>query len=285
MILEKKIKGFIQLFRPELPFAAGVCIILGEFIGLGRFPSIREALLGFMCGFFISGSALVSNDYFDLEVDKVNAPERPLPSGVISPSEAIILTILATMIGLAASLVIGFYALILSIIFWWVGFLYNWRFKQTGLLGNLMVASSVAFTVILGGITVGQPFNRLVWFFSLIAFLIDLAEEIAGDAMDVEGDKKRNSKSIAIMLGKNAALRISGAVFVLIVLISFIPVFLGWLGIAYLVVISITDLLVLFFTAKLLKSQTPKEGRGYMRWIYLGGLLGMLAFIIGQAFS
>jgi geranylgeranylglycerol-phosphate geranylgeranyltransferase len=280
----KKIKGLIQLFRPELPFSAGICVLLGEIVALGGFPSIREAVLGFMCGFFISGSALVSNDYFDLEVDRINSPDRPLPSGAVSPSEAIFLAALAMLIGLAASFAISIQAFILSVIFGAVGILYNWRYKQAGLLGNLMVASSVAITFILGGLAVGQPFNKIVWFFSLTAFLIDLGEEIAGDAMDIEGDKQRSSKSIAIMYGKDFALRISSAIFFLVVLISFIPYLFGWLGITYLVFIFCADIITIFSTVKLLKSQTPEEGRKYMRWIYVGATIGMVAYIVAQIF-
>ena len=226
-MLSRKIKGIVQLFRPELPFSAGVCVVLGEIVALGGFPSTRETILGFVCGFFISGSALVSNDYFDLEVDKVNSPDRPLPSGAVSPAETILLAAVAMIIGLAASFAISIPALILSIVFGLVGVLYNWRFKQEGLLGNLMVASSVAITFILGGLTVGRPFSAIVLFFSLTAFLVDFGEEIAGDAMDIEGDKKRASKSLAIMRGKDMALRISGTVFFILVLISFIPYILG----------------------------------------------------------
>jgi geranylgeranylglycerol-phosphate geranylgeranyltransferase len=282
--LKKKLKGIIQLFRPELPFAAGVCVFLGEIVALGGFPSIREAVIGFTCGFFISGSALISNDYFDLEVDKVNAPNRPLPSGAVSPTEAILLAAIAMLIGLAASFAISIPALILSIVFGSIGVLYNWRYKQAGLLGNLMVASSVGITFILGGLAVGQPFNPIVWFFSLTAFLIDFGEEIAGDAMDVEGDKRRASKSIAITRGKTFALRISGGVFLLVFLISFIPYFMGWLGITYLITICLANTITLISTMKLLKSQTPEEGRKYMRWIYMGALFGMLAYITAQFF-
>ncbi len=284
-ILNAKIKSIIQLFRPELPFSAGVCVLLGEIAALGGFPSVREGLLGFACGFFISGSALVSNDYFDLEVDRVNAPSRPLPSGMVSPSEAILLAVIAMTIGLAASFAISVNALILSLVFGAVGVFYNWRFKQTGLLGNLMVAASVGITFILGGLAVGHPFSAIVWFFSLTAFLIDLGEEIAGDAMDMEGDKQRDSRSIAIMYGKKFALRISGGVFLLLVLISFIPYFAGWLGITYLVIICFADAITLFSIAKLLKSQTPDQGRKYMRWIYIGALFAMLAYIIAQFFA
>jgi geranylgeranylglycerol-phosphate geranylgeranyltransferase len=283
-MLKRKAKGIIQLFRPELPFSAGVCVILGEIVALSGFPSFREIILGFLCGFFISGSALVSNDYFDLEVDRINSPNRPLPSGAVSPSETIVLATIAMVIGLAASFAISTPALFLSLVFGIVGVLYNWRFKQKGLWGNLMVASSVAITFILGGLAVGHPFNSIVWFFSLTAFLIDLGEEIAGDAMDMEGDKQRTSKSIAIVLGKDIALRISGSVFFVLVLISFIPYILGWLGVAYLIIISFADCITIFSTVKLLKSQTPVEGRRYMRWIYIGALFAMLAYIVAQFF-
>jgi geranylgeranylglycerol-phosphate geranylgeranyltransferase len=188
-------------------------------------------------------------------------------------------------VGLAASFAISVQALILSLVFGLVGILYNWRFKQEGLLGNLMVAASVAITFILGGLAVGHPFSAIVWFFSLTAFLVDLGEEIAGDAMDIEGDKKRTSKSIAIIKGKDIALRISGSVFFLLVLISFIPYIFGWLGITYLIIISFADCITIFSTVKLLKSKTPDEGRRYMRWIYIGALFAMLAYIAAQFFS
>ena len=283
--MRTKFKGYIQLFRPELPFAAGVCVVLGEIVALGTFPAFRSIFLGFVCGFFLSGTALVLNDYFDLEVDRVNAPERPLPSGMVSPREAVILSIIATLLGLVAALVINVSAFVLSIIFWIIGVLYNWKFKQSGLPGNLMVSASVAITFILGGIAVGDPWNEIVWVFSLLAFLIDLGEEIAGDAMDMEGDQKRGSRSIAIRRGKSFALRISSYLFGLVILVSFVPLLLGWMGIGYLVMIALMDPAMIFFSAKLLKSRTPEEGRSYMRRIYLIALFGMLAFILGQFFA
>ena len=281
-MIAKKLKGIIQIFRSELPFAAGICVVLGEIVALGKFPPIRELTLGFLCGFFISGSAIVLNDYFDLEVDKVNAPDRPLPAGMITPREAILLTVLATLIGLAASFLLGLSLFVLSAAFWWIGFLYNRKFKEAGLLGNLMVSSSVGITFVLGGMAVGEPWNKVVWCFALIAFFIDLGEEIAGDAMDMQGDKKRDSRSIAIVRGRSFALVISSLLFGLVILISLIPVIFRWLGTSYLLMIFITDVLIIVFTIRLLKSVTPEEGRSSMRGIYLGALFGMLAFIVGQ---
>ncbi len=282
MAIVRKIKGIFQLFRVELPFAAGLCVIAGELIVAGRFIYPHELVLGFLVGFFISSSSLILNDYFDIESDKINAPTRPLPSGKVKPSEVIVLTIITTLIGLVAAWLIGIIAFVVAIVFWVIGFLYNWKLKETGLLGNFMVSCSVAITFIFGGIVVGEPLNKIVWFFSFIVFFIDLGEEIASDAMDEEGDKKRRSKSIAITKGKEYAIHISSGLFAVVVVISFIPFILQWLGIAYLVMITIMDTIIIFSTIKLLNSKTSKERRLYLRLIYLGATVSLLAFIIGQ---
>lgn len=274
----------IELIRPELPFAAGICVMIGEIIAFGGFPSFPKLLLGFMWGFFLSSPAMIINDYFDIEVDKINSPNRPLPSGLIQPAAAIVLAVITTLIGMAVSAFIGRTAVLLYIIFWLVGFLYNWKLKEMGLLGNLLVSSSVAITFILGGIVVGEPWNQTIWILSLMVFLFDLGEEIAADAMDIEGDKKRNIKSIAILIGKKNALRISATLFVLMIIVSFLPVLWNLLGTSYFIIISITDIIIFFFIVKLLKSQTIEDGRSSIRGMYLCGLLGMIAIIIGNVF-
>jgi len=280
MSIGRKIKGIYQLFRVELPFAAGICVIAGELLGIGGHISFYQILLGFLSGFFISSSALILNDYFDIESDKINAPTRPLPSGKVKPSEVILLTIITTIIGLVAALLISLITFSVGIVFWIIGFLYNWKLKETGLFGNIMVSCSVAITFIFGGIAVGQPWNKIVWFFSFIVFFIDLGEEIGSGAMDEKGDRKRRSKSIAITKGKDYTLRISSGLFSIVVMISFIPFILQLLGIAYFIMIAIMDTIIIFSTVKLLKSKTPKEGRLYLRLIYLGATVSLLAFII-----
>jgi geranylgeranylglycerol-phosphate geranylgeranyltransferase len=281
-MLSKKIRGMIALFRPELPLAAAICVTTGQVLAAGKLPPLHTGILGFVCGFTLSSAALILNDYFDYEVDRINAPHRPLPSGAVSRAEVIGLTAVTTLVGLSAAWMLGFDALIISVIFWLIGFLYNWRGKQTGLPGNLMVSASVGVTYILGAVTMHAPWNRIVWTFSLMAFFIDLGEEIAGDAMDMEGDKKRGSRSLALLKGKRFALRISAALWGLVILLSFVPALMGWLGIIYLIPILITDILLVFFAIRLLKSQTPEQGRQAMRGAYLGATLGIIAFLLGR---
>lgn len=281
MHVRRKLKGISQLIRLDLSFAAAICVVAGEILALSGIPSLGQIIAGFSCGFFISASALVLNDYFDLESDRINAPNRPLPSGIVSKSEIIYLTVFTTLLGLYSAFVLGMSVLIIGIIFWIIGVLYNWKLKRTGLLGNIMVASSVAITFIIGGIAVGNPWNVTVWSFGLMAFLVDLGEEISADAMDLEGDKLQNSKSIAIVWGRKVALKVSSLLFGLVILVSFFPLIFGNLGNIYLLAMAIINANIIYFVYKLLKSKTDLEGRKYIIGIYRGIMVGIVVMVVG----
>jgi len=126
------------------------------------------------------------------------------------------------------------------------------------------------------------PCARMMWLMALGAFLIDLAEEIAGDAMDMQGDKLLGSRSLALQFGRTAALRVSAGLFALVFILTPLPLILGWLGIQYLLAILVADTALVYFTVKLLRSKDSKEGVFAMRGIYLGFTAGMIVYILGQ---
>lgn len=266
----------LGLLKPELPVAAGVCVVVGQAMALGEMPEARLALLGFLIGFLISGAEMVSNDLFDLEVDRVNHPERPLPSGQVSVSEVIFFTIVLSFCGLLIAaflgpLVLGFTALI-----WVMGMLYNWRLKSLGLPGNIMVAISVGTTFVLGGMMTERLDSGLVWTFALMAALFDLAEEVSGGVMDAEGDALRGSRSLAILYGRKAALTVVTLLFAAFVALSIFPFIMGWLGLPYLALIALADAAVMYLVSRLWKAKKPEQGRRVQRTLYLI----MMGFII-----
>lgn len=281
MKLGKKLKGIAQLVRLDLSLSAAVCVVAGSIIAFAGVPATKDIIAGFGCGFFISASALILNDYFDIESDKVNAPHRPLPSGAVTKNEIIYLTILTTIVGLYSAFLLSTSVLIVGVIFWSIGFLYNWRLKRTGVLGNIMVASSVGITFVLGAMAVGNPWDVTAWSFALMAFLIDFGEEISADAMDLEGDKVMGSRSIAIIWGRSAALKVSGALFSLVVLVSFLPLVFGDLGYIYLLTMVIIDANIIYFGTRLMRSGVDGEGRSYIKGIYRGIMVGIVILVLG----
>ena len=274
-----KIQGLFSLFRFELPLTAGVCVIFGELLASGRLPSAAEMLLGFLSVFCISAAALILNDYFDIEIDRINAPERALPAGLVTEREVVLLFVVVSMLGFVTACMISLEAFIVVVLVWVLGLFYNWRFKKSGLFGNLIVCISVGMTFILGGIAVNKPFEPIVWFFAFWVMLIDLGEEIAADAMDMEGDREAGSHSLAVVLGRENALKISGKIFLLVVAASSIPFLLGWFEWIYLFPVFLSDGVILYSTMRLLDSRTVNR-RVYIRRIYLSGLVSLLMLII-----
>lgn len=275
----RRLHGLVRLFRFELPFAAGSCVLLGQVLALGARPAVATMALGFAAMFCVSATALILNDYFDVETDRVNAPHRPLPSGDARPRDALLLSVVVALAGLAASAAIGAVAFITALVIWVIGVLYNWRFKRAGVLGNLMVAVSVGMTFIFGGITVGRPLSVHAWWFGAIAFLMDLAEEIAADAMDAEGDRLIGSSSVAIVHGRAFALRLSAFIFGVLVAVSLVPFLLGLIEAIYLLPIAIMDVVTLYAAIRLLdvRLATP---RAHIRAIYLSGLAAVVLFLV-----
>ena len=274
-----KIIAYFRLFRFELPFTAGICVILGELLALGTVPRISDLILGFSSMFFIAATALILNDYFDIEIDKINAPERPLPAGLVSKQEVLILSIVVALAGLITSALAGLVAFLVAAVVWLVGLAYNRRFKRSGLPGNLMVALSVGMTFVYGGIVVGHSTDGIVWWFGLLALLFDLGEEIAADAMDVEGDKLIGSRSLAIMIGPQNALKVSAGVFSAVIFVSLLPFFFRWLKPIYLVPLALMDSIIIYSLYRLLTPGVDRPRR-FIRYIYLGGSLSILLFIL-----
>ena len=273
------IKASLTLIRPDLSIAAGICVLTGQLLALGEMSTPIQALAGFFSVAMISGAILALNDCLDVASDMINAPRRPIPSGMISLKAAYAIAVTLFIAGLGLSAVTGLLSLAAGVVLAIVGILYNWKFKKTGLPGNLMVSFSVGMTFVYGGITVGLPFEKTVLFFGLLAAALDLGEEIAADAMDMEGDKEINSNSIAIKFGKEMALRISSGIFAFVVLLTIVPFVLGWFRPVYLIPFIVMDVIIFYAVKSLIRSKSD-EGRGYVKWIYRGSTAAILAFLV-----
>jgi geranylgeranylglycerol-phosphate geranylgeranyltransferase len=274
-----KIKAVLKLMRIDLAFSAGICVIMGQVFALDHFARWTIMLFGFFAVFLISSAILVLNDIIDLETDRINAPDRPIPSGMVKKSEALLLFWVMMGVGLYLSYTLNTFAFVISVILAIVGFLYNRFFKKCGLAGNLMVSFSVGMTFIFGSVSTGQLLNKTAIFFGLIAALIDLGEEIMADAMDMKGDELINSQSLAIKYGKIQAVKTSYIIFSIVILLSFVPFSLGWFKMIYLIPILIMDISIVIPLIRIRKSEDILI-RQYIRHIYLGATLSLLIFLI-----
>jgi geranylgeranylglycerol-phosphate geranylgeranyltransferase len=270
-----------ELIRIDLAFGAGFFLVAGQVLALGTFPPAGMALAGFCMLFFISGSANISNDYFDRDVDRVNLPGRPLPSGRITIGGLVALFVACSAIGFLAAAYFGPFVFVLVLILWALSLFYNVKLKEHGIIGNLTVAFCVGMTIITGGITAGAV-NGIVLVFGVLAFLFDLGEEIASDAMDLEGDDRRPSQSLAKILGRQNALYAAGAVFAAFFLVTLLPFVVGWLGLLYLAPALFIDLWMVRCAITLVRNPSVEVGRVQVKRLYLswGGFVILLVALI-----
>src|SRR5574337_76408 len=82
---------YLNIGRPLTSLMIGLAVFTSALIGAGSDVGkyALPVFLGFAVAFLfgIAGNAI--NDYFDYENDKVNHPERPLPSGELKPGQAL----------------------------------------------------------------------------------------------------------------------------------------------------------------------------------------------------
>ena len=78
--------GFLTITRPVNSLVAGLAAIVAYLIATGTI--IPESLLLFVVVALITAAGNVINDFFDAEIDAINRPDRPIPSGAISRGAA-----------------------------------------------------------------------------------------------------------------------------------------------------------------------------------------------------
>lgn len=191
--------GFFRITRPGNSVIAGLAAIVAYLIATGTL--VNGVLLLMAVVILITAAGNVINDYFDAEIDAINRPERPIPSGAMSRNAALVWAGILFILGLAACmfttpLCLGialFNALLLVV--------YAARLKSTPLLGNIAVAYLSASIFLFGGAFAGWHLLVQVLPIAVITFLAMLARELLKDAEDIEGDRAGGADTLPIRIG------------------------------------------------------------------------------------
>ena len=275
-----RVSAYIKIIRPINCIMIDFAIIIGEIISVGLALPILPSLFGLITGFAITASSMVLNDYVDLPVDRVNTPTRPLPSGEISTRVALIYYALLSGVGVVSSYFINIFTFLVAFGYWILASLYDLKLKRTGLIGNLIVSASVGIPFVFGSLIVSIEVPILALIFFAVAFLANTGREIIKGIVDVEGDKIKNYKTIAVRYGKNAASKM-GALFILsAVALSFIPYLLTLAGYTYLLVVGISDIFFLYLAIKILSAPTKEVAYAVKNKILVAMLIALFAFTL-----
>jgi geranylgeranylglycerol-phosphate geranylgeranyltransferase len=262
----------------------GFAVIVG---GVLASPYVSRGLwlnlaYGFVTGFTLTAASMAINDYYDREIDAINEPKRPIPSGAIKPREALAFAFILTSIGFAAAYLTNLTCLALATLAWTVTVVYTVVGKRSGLPGNFLVSTIVAIPLIYGSYALAEAIILNVLVFAAMAFLAITGREITKGIVDVQGDKARNIKTLAVRFGEKAAAVVAVWFYVLAVLMSPLPLFLNLVSIWFIPLVAVTDLGLIASSFMLLRDYSRENAKKVKNTVLLWSLIGLLAFVVGS---
>jgi len=306
------LKAILKLIRiPNLLIVIGTMYLIRYFLispilnfyyGSLSYPAFDFALLVLAC-VLIAAAGYIINDYFDLEIDRINKPDKVILGEKISVEKArilyFVLNLFGVSIGTFLSFKIGQYQF--SLLFLLTAFLlfsYSQKYKRSPFIGNFVVAILSALTLFLVWlfeffalrldsnmfleIREAIPYvSKYILAYVTFAFLVSLIREIIKDIEDKEGDEAAKCKTLAIVMGiQNSKMLIASLILLAIALMAFAQFVLWKNSLDYLFWYSMVALqpLFIYLFIHLIKAK-EKEDFHFMslisKIIMLAGILSI----------
>ena len=153
------------------------------------------------------GGGVVFNDVFDAELDKIERPERPIPSGVISKGEASLVAIILFSIGIIAAAIVSILSGLIAISIIIAALAYDKWSKHHGFAGPFNMGLCRGLNLLLG-ISIIIPAVSAWWFLAIIPIIY-----IAAITMVSRGEVHGGSKSTLYFAGLFYCLVIASILF------------------------------------------------------------------------
>lgn len=279
----QKFVGYLRLMRPVNCLMMGFAVIVGAALAssseLGVFW--QNLAYGFFTGFFLTGASMAINDYYDREIDAINEPNRPIPSGVIKPKNALAFAFILTAVGFVSAYLTNILCLFTALIAWIVFVIYITVGKRSGLPGNLLVSTCVAIPFIYGSVAIANEVKTNVLIFVSMVFLSNTGREITKGIVDIEGDKARNVKTLAVRFGERTAAVAASIFYLSAVLLSPVPWLLNIVSLWFIPFVAVTDFGLVASSILLLRDYSRENARKIKNIILLWFVFGLVAFLVG----
>ncbi len=209
----------LQLMKPItwIPLIWGV--VCGA-ASSGEYTWTLENILKAAACMLLSGPLMVGytqtlNDFYDREIDAINEPYRPIPSGAISVAQVVTQILVLLFAGLGLAYVLDKWAghefptiTLIAIGGAFLAYIYSappLKLKQNGWLGNYALGASYIALPWWTGHALFGDLNGTIVVLTLFYSLAGLGIAIVNDFKSVEGDRQLGLKSLPVMFGIQTA--------------------------------------------------------------------------------
>jgi len=209
----------LQLMKPItwIPLIWGV--VCGA-ASSGHFTwTLENVLVAAACmllaGPLLAGYTQTLNDFYDREIDAINEPYRPIPSGVISVPQVVTQILVLLLAGLGLAYVLDRWAghsfptiTLLALIGSFLAYIYSappLKLKKNGWLGNYALGASYIALPWCTGHALFGDLNATIVLLTLFYSLAGLGIAIVNDFKSIEGDRQLGLQSLPVMFGVGPA--------------------------------------------------------------------------------
>ena len=272
-----KVRAHIEILDPVTWISVFPSVAVGAMASGAMQPTFHDFFILFlafvMFGPLGTGFSQSINDYFDLELDRINEPSRPIPSGRLTEKEAIWNSVVVFLLALAAGVSLGLYfgggrgmiiasSISISLI---LGYIYSappLKLKKNILTSAPAVGVAYSMLPILAANALFSEVHTEVVWLAGMNFFMGVALIIMNDFKSAKGDEERGLKSLTVMIGaKNTFLVAFIIIDIVFAVFSWLAFTWGFTVLVYMVIASLVVNMVIQF----MLYRDPKGGLSFMQ--------------------
>jgi len=273
--ITSKLKAYFIMLRPPIMFMdvtlPAATVILASYFATGGLPPFWLFLLAALGGFVAITSSYVFNDLMDVDIDSINLPYRPLPSGEVTWREAFIYATSLALLAVFISYFLNPESFVILLVALGVITLYSVIFKRKTPFSFVFVG--IAYGLVPVGIWLAfDPAGILTPAFSpfllplpgllfgLMICMTDWGFTLAGVCRDVEGDREKGAPTLPVTYGIPTTSKFILVIWIAGLLLSLAIGYTANLGPIYFIIALLSGFWMIGRCLRFIKKPEPELG-------------------------
>jgi protoheme IX farnesyltransferase len=280
-------RAYFQLTKPKIALLLLISTAAGMLAAGGGTVSWGTAIPLLLGGYLCAGGAAATNCYLDRDLDSamVRTRNRPLPSGRVSPRNALAFSISVSLLSIPLFLLISPLVMALGVVAWMYYVLFYSIYLKLRTPQNIVVGGAAgAFPPLIGWVAVAGSIDLSAIFLFLIVFFWTPPHAYALMLMLKDDYTKANVPMLPVVRGERETRRQIIIYGVALLVVTVMPVALGLFGLLYLSTAIFLGTILLALAIKLYYSRERKWALRLFRYSSLYLALLYVGLVLDRSF-
>lgn len=277
----KTLTGIIKISRPENFAVTFIAVFIASLITADIDPIFLNVLFGALAMSFACSGGNVINDIYDIEIDKINRPDRVLPQNTISITFAKTLYLVYLILSLGFSAYNGIISLIFLMVLNIILYYYSKNIKNISLIGNITVSFLTMSALFYGAMIAGNIYDGIIP--GVFAFFTNFIREVIKDIEDLRGDSLNDVNTFPRLYGIEKSIVLIQVLTVTLIILTTIPFLLKIYRIEYFIlVMPFVNAIFVYMLRSLKENQSKENIHKLSVLVKLNMVLGLIAIYLGN---